>query len=92
MVTVTKTRTTRKKSIAEIGRQVPSNLKFGIIVVIALFWAQFVKSLLNEIFSLVHIDSPVLTDLILAIAATAIAFIVLKSYQRIKTKLSNIKW
>jgi hypothetical protein len=79
-----------KGPITEIGQQVPSNLKFGIIVLVATFWAQFMRSLLNELFSLVNITAPVVSDLIVAVAATFIAFLVLESYRRIKAKLKKV--
>jgi hypothetical protein len=80
-----------KKSIAEIGHDVPANFKFGIIVAIALFWADFVRSLLSSIFSLINITSPVAANFILAIAVTILGYIVLISYRRMKSRLQKIK-
>jgi pilus assembly protein TadC len=81
----------RKRSITEIGQVVPSNFKFGLIVAVALFWADFVRSMLNSIFSLININIPIVTDFILAIAATILGYMVLLSYRRIKSRLQKIK-
>lgn len=81
----------RKKPVTEIGQIVPSNFKFGIIVAVALFWADFVRSILNGIFSLANINMPVVTDFILAIAATVLGYFVLMSYRRIKSWLQKVK-
>ena len=80
-----------KKSIVEIGHDVPANFKFGIIVAIALFWADFVRSLLSSIFSFINITTPVVANFILAIAVTILGYIVLISYRRIKSQLQKIK-
>ena len=80
-----------KKSISEIGHDVPANFKFGIIVAIALFWADFVRSILNSIFSLINISMPIVTNFILAIAATFLGYLVLISYRRMKSRLQKIK-
>jgi ABC-type sulfate transport system permease subunit len=81
----------RKHPITGIGRQVPSNLKFGIIVAIAILWAQFLGALLNGLFSLVNISTPILSDLIIALVASAVGYLVLLSYRKIKIRLGRIK-
>jgi len=81
----------KKESITEIGHGVPSNLKFGIIVAVALFWADLVKAILNGLFSLMNIKTPIVTDLILAITATALGYIVLNSYRKLKSRLEKIE-
>lgn len=91
MGTSEKKETKRKKAITEIGRVVPSNFKFGIIVAIAIFWADFLKSVLNAIASLVNMTIPCLTELIIALLATAIAYFILVSYRRIQSRLKQIK-
>ena len=80
-----------KKSISEIGHDVPANFKFGIIVAITLFWADFVRSILNSIFSFINITTPVVSNFILAIVVTILGYIVLISYRRIKSRLQKIK-
>jgi hypothetical protein len=81
----------RKKSIIEIGQGVPSNFKFGLIVAVALFWADFVRSILNSIFSLINISMPIVTNFILAITATILGYFVLIGYRRIKSRLQKIR-
>ncbi len=81
----------RKKAITEIGQVVPSNFKFGLIVAVALFWADFVRSILNGIFSLVNLNMPIVTDFILAVAATILGYLVLISYRRIRSRLQKVK-
>ncbi len=90
MPTATKHSSTRKKPITEIGQTVPSNFKFGIIVAVALFWTEFVRSLLNSLFGLVHISLPFLTDFLLAVVVTVLAFFVLMAYRRIKARLKRL--
>ena len=79
------------KPITEIGQTVPSNFKFGLIVAVALFWTDFLRSILNGIFSLTNLDIPIVTDLILAVVVTALGYLVLVSYRRIKSRLEKIK-
>lgn len=81
----------RKRPITEIGQVVPGNFKFGLIVAVALFWADFVRSALNGIFSLLGINIPIVTDFILAIVATALAYLVLMSYRKIRSRLRRIR-
>jgi hypothetical protein len=81
----------KKKSITEIGQGVPSNFKFGLIVAVALFWADFVRSILNSIFSLINISMPIVTNLILAITATVLGYFVLIGYRKIKSRLQKIR-
>jgi ABC-type sulfate transport system permease subunit len=81
----------RKHPITDIGRQVPSNLKFGIIVAIAILWAQFLGALLNGLFSILNISTPILTDLIIALVASAVGYLVLLSYRKIRIRLRRVK-
>jgi len=91
MATGKKTNPKRKKAITEIGQIVPSNFKFGIIVAVALFWADFLRSILNGILSLANINMPIVTDFLLAIVATVLGYFVLVSYRRIKSRLQKVK-
>ena len=78
-------------SVAEIGQTVPSNLKFTLIVGVGVLWADFVREGINSIFSLVHFQSLVLSDFVLAVIATGIAYAVLVSYRRIVNRLKKLK-
>jgi len=81
----------RKHPITDIGRQVPSNLKFGIIVAVAMLWAQFLVELFNGLFSIANLSMPILSDLIIALVASAIGYLVLLGYRKIKVRLSKVK-
>ncbi len=79
------------KPITEIGQTVPGNFKFGLIVAVALFWADFLRSLLNGLFSLFKINAPIVTNLIMAIVVTVLAILVLLGYRKIKSRLEKVK-
>ena len=79
----------KKRPVTEIGSQVPSNFKFAVIVAIAIFWADFIRSIFDSIFSSLHI--PVLSDLLIAIIVTALGYSILISYRRVKSRLEKIK-
>lgn len=81
----------KSKAITEIGKVVPGSFKFGLIVAVAMFWADFLRSLLNGIFSLANVTTPIVTDLILAVCATALGYLILISYQKIKSRLEKVK-
>lgn len=57
----------------------------------ALFWADFVRSILNGVSSLASINTPIMTDFILAIVATVLGYLVLISYRKIKSRLQKLK-
>jgi len=82
----------RKKTIADIGGQVPSNFKFGVIVAVAIIWADFLRSVLNEAFSKINISAPILSSLVIAIIATVIAFLVMLGYRKIYSRIKKIKF
>lgn len=81
-----------KKKLTEIGETAPSGFKFAVIVAVALIWAEFVRSLLKF-----YIDPFLLStgdairDFVVAIIATAIAFVVLAFYRKIKHKVAKVK-
>ncbi len=81
----------KKKALTEIGQSVPGNFKFGLIVAVALFWTDFIRSVLDSIFSLISIETPVVSNLILAVAATALGYLVLIGYRKLKSRLEKIK-
>ena len=80
-----------KKAVTEIGATVPQNLKFGLIVTMAIFWADVLRSALRDIFDLSAFDSATSVNLILAILATLIVFLVLLTYRRIVSNLKKIR-
>lgn len=81
-----------KKTVADIGYQVPSNLKFGIVVAIALFWADFLRTLIQSGMIYFGVESsPLLANLILAIIATLVGIAVLEGYKKIVKVFTRIE-
>ena len=83
--------THKKRPITEVDSTVPANFKFGIIVAIAIFWAQFIRSLLESLFSFMGISGQIVADLFTAVLATLLGYIVLLSYRKIRTWLEKVK-
>ena len=81
----------RKRPITDIGRTVPANFKFGVIVAVAIFWSQILRSLLDTLFSFLGVSAALLADLFTAIIATFLAYLVLLSYRKIQFRLKKIK-
>jgi hypothetical protein len=81
----------RKHPITEIGRTVPANFKFGIIVAIAVLWSQFLKSLLDALFSFLGLSGEMVSSLLTAAIASILGYIVLVSYWKIRFRLKKIK-
>ena len=81
-----------KKSIVEIGGQVPRSLKFGIIVAVALLWAQFLRSGLTEFFvGVFEVDSAVRVDFSVAVFGTVIGYILLVAYRKTMNGIKKVK-
>jgi hypothetical protein len=62
-----------------------------VIIAVALFWADLVKSILHSALSSADISSPVMEDLIIAAVATILGCLVLVTYRRIKSRLHKVK-
>jgi len=81
-----------KKPVVEVGEVVPRSLKFGIIVAIALFWAQFLREILVEFVDYYfEISSAWLVDFILALTATILGLLILETYRKITSRLRKVK-
>ena len=81
-----------KKAVVEVGEVVPRSLKFGIIVAIALFWAQFLREILVEFVDYYfEISSAWLVDFILALTATILGLLILETYRKITSRLRKVK-
>lgn len=80
-----------KKSVNELGKSVPSSLKFGIIVTIAILWADFIKVVTENWIATYFGGGSGIPELILAVSATAIAYSILISYRKITYALGKIK-
>ncbi len=80
-----------KKPVTEIGETVPRTLKFGIIVAVAIFWVDFIRSAFIEFVLPYAAHSLVLSNLIIAILATIVGYLILLFYRRIYFKLKKAK-
>ncbi len=81
-----------KKPLVEVGEKVPRTLKFGIIVAVALLWAQFFRGILVDILELYfNSHSETTVDLIIALTATVVGWLILVAYPKIRSKLMQIK-
>ena len=81
-----------KKPIVEVGERVPKTFKFGIIVAVALLWAQFFKGLLVELLEVnFNSHSEIAVDLIVAVIATLVGWLILMTYTKIKSRLRKVK-
>jgi hypothetical protein len=69
----------------------PSNFKFGIIVAIAIFWAEFLQSLLSGLLSEMTSAGPILASLITAIIASLLGYFVLVSYRKLRMRIKKVK-
>jgi len=81
-----------KKTAADIGHHVPSNLKFGVLVAIALFWADFLRVLFSDlVLYFAGERSPLLTNFLIAVVATLIGISALEGYRRIRKWFEQIE-
>ena len=81
-----------KKTIVDIGDRVPRSLKFGIIVAVAILWAQFFRSWLTEHFmDVFEVQSVVRVDFSVAAFATVIGSVTLVAYRKIVNKMKKVK-
>ena len=82
------------KPLVKIGARMPSNLKFALMVTAAIFWAEFLRTLLTFVFD-AYITSlatgPAIRDFVLAVLVTIIVYIVFLSYTKIKRRLQKVK-
>ena len=79
------------KEIADIGKETPSSLRFGIVVTVALFWVQLIRSIFTDLFSAFNFTSNILVDLLMALLVTLLGYIVLLSYRKIVAWIKNIR-
>lgn len=83
----------KKKRVTDIGNNVPSNFKFGVIVAIALFWTDFLKSVISLILKTPeHTYVNVLVDLLIAVIITVAGVLVLYFYRKIYSWLKKVKF
>lgn len=82
----------KKKPIVDVGQTVPKNLKFAMIVTVAVFWAEFLRSGLEGVFTwFFGSRMTVVVNFIVALAATAIAYLVLLTYRKLIPRLKKLE-
>ncbi len=81
----------RKMPATDIGHQMPGNLKFAIIVAVAIFWAKVLQSILSDILLKITLAGPILANFITAVVATLLGYFVLVSYRKIQARIKKIK-
>ena len=79
------------KESLDIGSGVPSSLKFGIIVSVALFWVQLLRSIFNDILALLNFSLNILVDFIIALIVTFLGYLILLSHRRIEARLIKME-
>lgn len=78
-----------KKPVTEIGKYTPGSLKFGIIVTVAIFWAQFFRSFVHDV---VMPGTPEwLLNFIMAVIISAAGYLILSGYRKIYYRLKKMK-
>ena len=79
-----------KKKITEVGKLTPQNLKFGIVVAIAIFWAEFIRTLLKSLVMRSMNIGAIYVDFFMAVLITALGYLFIKSYRKFINKLGRI--
>ena len=79
------------KDIANMGKEIPSSLRFGIIVTVSLFWVQFVRSIFTDLFAALNLNSHILVDFLMALLVTFLGYLVLLSYRKIVAWIKAVR-
>ena len=79
------------KDIANMGKEIPSSLRFGIIVTVSLFWVQFVRSIFTDLFAAFNLNSHILVDFLMALLVTFLGYLVLLSYRKIVAWIKAVR-
>lgn len=83
----------RGKKLTEVGKGVPSNFKFGLLVTVAIFWTEFIKNIMAYIVEHYFADkNPMLVSFLTAVFFTALAYLILNDYFKIREKLKKIEF
>ncbi len=80
-----------KKPVSDIGKNVPQNLRFGIIVAIAIFWAQAFRTFIDKYVTLAFSESPLFVDITVALIVTVVGYFVLAGWSKITRRLNKVK-
>lgn len=76
--------------VSEIGKGVPKNLRFGLIVAVAIFWAEALRTLLKN-YVFVGLEAELAVDLSMAVIVAFAAYIVFIAWRRIDRFLDKTK-
>ena len=80
------------RNVSAIGKDVPKNLKFGIIVMVAIFWVEVLKTFSNMfLMNIIFAENPLLSDISIALIVTLAGYIVLIGWGKIKYFLNKVK-
>lgn len=80
------------RPISAIGKKVPRNLRFGIIVAVAIFWAEVLKTFFNIYIAQQYFKGdPLIADIFIAISITIIAYLVFAAWHRIDKFLERTR-
>ena len=82
----------KRRHLSDIGSNVPQNLKFGILVMIAIFWADVLRSFLTDLLGFPGPESTTGVNLVIAIIITIGGFVILLVYRKIVNLLDKIKF
>lgn len=77
-----------KKPVTELGKWTPKNLKFGIIVAIALLWANVLR---NFVLDILPRASGWVADLYVAVIASILGYLVLLGYRKIHARIRKVR-
>jgi hypothetical protein len=80
-----------KKPITEIASSTPQSLTFGVIVAIVMFWAEFIRSVMQTFFDAYFDDSTMVTNLLMAIIISIAGYALLITYRKVYYALKKLK-
>jgi len=81
----------KKKGVDKIGREVPQSLKFGMVVAVAIFWADVLRESLKAVLEISPMRPALEVNLILAVVMTLLGYGVLVGYRRLLRLAKKIK-
>ncbi len=79
------------KDVLDISKDIPGNLRFGVIVAVSLLWVQVLRSLFFDILSTLNVTSNILVDFLTAVIVTFLAYIALLSYRKIVARIKHLR-
>jgi hypothetical protein len=78
--------------ISEIGKGVPKNLKFAMLITLVIFWAEAIRTFLDLVFNMTfQTDNPLFLDVVMALIVSIIIYLVFIGWRKIGIFLEKIK-